>query len=279
LGLTHVLNGKDQADNAKKESIIMKYLGWKPPQYKHWGFINFTDLQISKSKTKLAIEQGEFTSWNDIRLPYLAALKRRGYQAGAFRKYALEIGLSLNDKTVSKKEFWKNVNAFNKEIIEPKSNRYFFVDDPVEIKIENAPPEKVMLDLHPDFPDRGKRELLVKGEVHISEHDLKRLNEGSVHRLMDYCNFELKDGKWHFISEEYDNYKNVKNKGAIIHWLPIENTVEVEVLLENNTAATGLGEENMKCLKEGDIVQLERRYFARVDKIEDNKVTFWYLHK
>ena len=146
LGLTHVLNGKDQTDNAKKEALIMEYFGWKPPIYKHWGFINFIGLQISKSKTKLAIEQGKFTGWDDIRLPYLAALKRRGYQAGAFRKYATEIGLSLNDKTVSKEEFWKNVNSFNKEIVEKKANRYFFVDQPVKIKIVNGPKTKVKMD-------------------------------------------------------------------------------------------------------------------------------------
>lgn len=280
LELTHVMNGKDHTDNGIKEKIIMEYLGWKPPVYKHWGRINFEGFKLSTSKTKIAIEQGEYTGWDDIRLMTLMALRKRGYQAGAFRKYALEIGLSLTDKTVSKEEFWKNVNAFNKELVEPKSNRLFFVDNPVEIKIEHAPAEKVFLDVHPDFPDRGKRELLVKGEVHISESDLKRLAEGSVHRLIDYCNFEVKENKFVFISEDYEDYKNTNNKGAIIHWLPDDKKdVQVEVLLDNGKTVSGIGEENMKDLKVGDIVQLERRYFARLDSVEDNKFKFWYLHK
>jgi len=279
LGLTHVLNGKDQADNARKEALIMDCFGWKAPEYKHWGFINFIDLQVSKSKTKLAIEQGEFTGWDDIRLPYLAALKKRGYQAGAFRKYALEIGLSLNDKTVSQKEFWKNINAFNKELIEEKANRYFFIHDPVGIKILNSPKKNVSLDLHPDFPDRGQRTLAVHDEINIAEDDYEKFVEGKLYRLMDYCNFELKDKKFLFVSEDYEDFKNAKNRGMIIHWLPVEDNIVVEVVLEDNSHALGLGEKSMLSLEEGSIVQLERFAFARLDKKEGNKFVFYYLHK
>ncbi|MBU0469864.1 MAG: glutamate--tRNA ligase [Nanoarchaeota archaeon] len=280
LGITHVLNGKEHADNGEKEKIIMEYFGWKPPVYKHWGRINFEGFKLSTSKTRLAIEQGEYSGWEDIRLPFLRALRKRGYQPEAFRKYALEIGLSLNDKKVTLEEFWKNINSFNKEIVESKANRYFFVDNPVEVTIENAPAEKVMLDLHPDFPERGKRELLVKGVVHVSESDFKRLGEDKLHRLMDYCNFIIKDNCWNFVSEDYDDYKEAENKGLIIHWLPSEKRLpKVEVLMEDNTRAKGLGEKEMFNLKEGDLVQLERRYFARLDKKEENKLTFYYLHK
>jgi len=280
LGVTHVMNGKEHADNGKKEALINEYFGWKPPVYKHWGRINFQGFRVSASKTKLAIEQGEYSGWDDIRLPFLQALKRRGYQAGAFRKYAIEIGLSLTDKTVTMEEFWKNVNAFNRELVEPKSNRYFFVDKPVEINIEEAPDKAAEIDLHPEYPKRGKRKLPVKGEVHITESDLKRLSEGVMHRLMDYCNFEVKNNKFVFVSEDYEDYKNTKNKGSIIHWLPVcDKVIKVEVLMDNNEIISGLGEEAMTKLKVGDLVQLERKHYARVDEVSKDKIVFWYLHK
>ena len=53
----------------------------------------------------------------------------------------------------------------------------------------------------------------------------------------------------------------------------------VNVVLEDNSGVLGLGEESMKDLQEGDVVQLERNYFARVDKKEGNKIIFYYLHK
>ena len=85
--------------------------------------------------------------------------------------------------------------------------------------------------------------------------------------------------KWVFISEKFEEYKNSEKKGSIIHWLPSETELKVEVLQEDNSLIKGVGEKAMKNLKEGDLVQLERRYFARLDKKEEGKLTFWYLHK
>ena len=279
LGITHVLNGKDQADNAEKEKIIMGYLGWKSPEYKHWGMINFEGFEVSKTKTKLAIEQKQYTGWDDLRLPFLPALRRRGYQPQAFRRFAIEMGLSLADKTVSQEEFWKMINSFNREVIEPQANRHFFVCNPIEITIKGAPNKEAKLNLHPDYPKRGKRTLLAEGKVLISQVDLKKLEKGKIHRLMDYCNFTL-DGKgWKFVSEEYEDYKNSPERGYIIHWLPASKELpQVEVLLDTGEKARGVGEKGLEKLKEGEIIQLERMYFAKLDKVEKRKLVFCYLH-
>ncbi len=279
LGITHVLNGKDHADNAVKEALIMEYLGWRHPEYKHWGMINFTGFTLSTSKTRLAIEQGEYHGWDDIRIPFLCGLRKRGYQPGAFRKYALEIGLSLNDKTVSMEEFWKNINAFNRELIEKNANRYFFVHDAVKVKIMGAPQTEAKIKFHPDYPERGERSLNVNGEVYLNEEDLAKLEEGKVHRLMDYCNFEKVNGKYKFVSENYDEYRNSGNKGIIVHWLPDDKNVVVEVLMENGKELLGLGEKEMLNIKERNIVQLERFAYCTLDKKEKNKLKFLYLHK
>ncbi len=277
-GVTHVLNGKEHADNAAKEALITEALGWKPPVYQHWGKINFKGFKLKTSTTKIAIQQNEFDGWEDIRLPFLPALRKRGYQPGAFRKFALEIGLSLNDKHVTMEEFWKMVNAFNKEIVEAKANRYFFVEDPFKITVIGAPEKKVELLLHPDFPKRGKREFAVKDTFYISGKDFKKLGEGYLHRLMDCCNFRLQGKTFHYVSDSYEEYKNAPDKGNIIHWLPGKGNVEVEVLLEDGRIVLGIGEEGLRELEESTIVQLERLYFARLDEKKD-KIKFYYLHR
>jgi glutamyl-tRNA synthetase len=273
LGVTHVMNGKEHADNGKKEILIMNCFGWESPEYKHWGRINFEGFQVSASKTRIAIEQGEYTGWDDIRLPFLPALRKRGYQPEAFRKYALKVGLSLTDKTVPIEEFWKMVNAFNKEIVEKKANRYFVVLDPKEITVEGGISKKVEMDLHPDFPKRGTRVLNVKNKVLISGGE--KLAAGKVHRLIDYCNFKIVSGKFKFVSEDYADYKSSKNKGSIIHWLPSEEKLEVSVMLEDGSVVSGIGESAIGKLKIGSLVQLERMYFARLDSAGK----FWYLHQ
>ena len=65
-----------------------------------------------------------------------------------------------------------------------------------------------------------------------------------------------------------------------MHWVPIQKGLpKINLLLADNTIVSGYGEEAMNCLKEGQIIQLERRYFARVDKVGKNEFTLLYLHK
>ncbi|MBW2984633.1 glutamate--tRNA ligase [Candidatus Woesearchaeota archaeon] len=276
MGITHVIRAKEHHDNSKRQEYIYNYLGKKPPQALFVGRINFEDMRVSCSKTRPLIEEGKYSGWDDIRLPFLDALKRRGYQPEAFIKYALDVGMSLNDKNVTKREFFKVINAFNREIIDPGSYRFFFVGRPKKVKIENAPEQEIELDLHPDNKKGGRR-FKVNDEFYIDEDDFKGLREKKLYRLMDCANFTKKEGKLFFDSTEYEKYKD-KGTG-IIHWLPAQGNIEVEVMTDEGKKIHGLGESTMKDIKGGDIVQLERFGFCRLDKKEKNKLIFWYTHK
>ena len=269
-GVTHILRAKDHADNAKRQEYIYNYFKWDIPETIFVGRINFIGLNVSCSKTKPLIENGTYTGWDDIRLPFIPALKRRGYQPEAFTRYALEIGVSLNDKTVSKEEFFKTLNAFNREIIEEKANRYFFVEEPSKIIIENAPSLTVELHLHPTLRREG-RPFKTNGEFYIQD----KLEEGKLYRLMDCLNFEYKKGKCVFHSTEY---KEVRGKAKMIHWLPVAaDLVQIKVLMEDGKLKKGLAEPLAKDLEEGTIVQFERFGFCRLDDKED--MMFWFLHR
>ena len=87
LGITHALRGKDHADNAKKQAFIHKALGVPTPEAVSVGRINFTEgVEVSCSKVKPKVESGFYNGWDDIRLPFMKALKRRGFQAEALRR-------------------------------------------------------------------------------------------------------------------------------------------------------------------------------------------------
>ncbi len=278
LGLTHVINGKDHADNAKRQKYIFDYMGWKRPVYINWGRINFQGFEVSCTKTKEKIQQGEFDGWEDIRLPFLPALQRRGYQPRAFIKLAEDIGLSLTDKTVSMEEFFKNLNANNKDIIDSKSGRFFFIDDPVEIEVKDIPELTIELNKHPDFPKRGKRFFSTKNRFYIQRDDWAKIKNNELYRLMDCANFVRRNKIYAFDSQEYEKYKTFGD--FIMHWLPVEeNLVNVEVLMPDKTIRKGFGEPELKNISKGDVVQLERFGFCRLDKIENNKLTFWYAHR
>ena len=278
LGLTHVINGKEHADNAKRQKYIFDYFKWKRPTYINWGRINFEGMEVSCSKTKQKIEYGEFDGWDDIRLPFMLALRRRGYQPEAFINFAIDMGVSLTDKTVTKEDFFKTIDAFNKEIIDPISDRYFFIDNPIEITISEAPEQDVEIKLHPDNPKKGVRKFKCKDQFYITKADHKSMKANKLYRLMDCLNFKKKGKDFTFEGKDYAEYKD---KGEmIIHWLPVsKDLIDVEVLMPDNTTVKGLGESGMSKLKKGDIIQLERFGFCRLDEIKTKTLKFWFTHR
>jgi glutamyl-tRNA synthetase len=51
------------------------------------------------------------------------------------------------------------------------------------------------------------------------------------------------------------------------------------MVMPDASLVTGFAESTLKGVKEGEVVQLERIGFARLDKKEDGKLRFYYAHK
>ena len=56
--------------------------------------LEFNGLPVSKRKIKPLIENDIIKSWDDPRLPTLAAMKRRGFIPGAIRRFVLSLGMT-----------------------------------------------------------------------------------------------------------------------------------------------------------------------------------------
>lgn len=277
LGITHTLRGKDHADNAKRQEMIHHALKVKTPISLSVGRINFEGFEVSCSKTKERIEKGEFTGWDDIRIPFLLALRRRGYHPEALRRYSLDVGITRVDKSVDIREFFKTIDAHNKDLIDPVAYRYFFVWDPKLIKIKDALQQGITLDLHPDNK-KGGRELLSKGEYYITKDDYGSIKDKELIRLMDCLNFKKEKRSFVFDSEDYETYKEEGKR--IIHWLPKDDKlVNVEVLMPDNTTLKGLAEETIRHMRIDEVCQFERFGFVRLDSKEKDLYKFWFAHK
>ncbi len=278
LGVTHTIRGKDHKDNEKRQKVIFDAFGWKIPVHLYVGRINFEGFELSTTATRQAIERGEYAGWDDIRLPFIAALRRRGYQPETFIQWAIDMGLGENDKTVPIEEFFKNIDSHNRKLLEPIANRYFFVNDPVEVRIVGAQKQTTELALHPDHADRGTRTFETHEHFYLAKDDVAAVEEGKLYRLMECGNFEKKDDAFMFHSRGVEEYRE---KGArIMHWLPVsKDLATIEVVMPDKTSRQGLGEPSLKQLKEGTIVQFERFGFVRLDKKQPNKLVFWFIHK
>lgn len=281
MGLTHVLRGKDHISNTKKQGFIYDYFGWTQPEYIHYGRLKIEELALSTSKTKEGIEKGEYSGWDDVMLGTLRAMAKRGIQPGAVRKVMLDVGVKRSDIRLS----WKNLYAYNKELIERAANRYFFVDSPMELTVTGCDDMEFFAPLHPDFKERGNRNLgkISKNETakfYISSQDFKDLKPGEFIRLMSACNIEVtsKTGtqaEGRFLSGGLDEARRVKAR--LIHWTLPKNSVKVKVISPEGLMH-GYGEPDLKNLKVGEIIQFERFGFLRLDARNDEMI-FYFAHK
>lgn len=114
MKMTHIIRGKDHRDNAKRQELIFEVFNKKYPWCGFLGRYHFKDMELSTSKFRKEIEEGKYSGWDDIKLPTVVSLKKRGYNPKAFHKMAEHIGLSEVDKTIDKKEFFRILDSFNK---------------------------------------------------------------------------------------------------------------------------------------------------------------------
>ncbi len=280
-GLTHVLRGKDHIPNIRKQRFIYDYFGWTPPEYIHYGRLKIEELQLSTSKTKEGIEDGEYTGWDDAKLGTIRAMAKRGIQPEAIRKVMIDVGTKPSDINLS----WKNLYAYNRELIERDANRYFFVDDPKQLTVTGAPEMEINAPLHQDFKDRGNRNLgkIKGGEItfSISSHDFDAIKKGEFVRLMEAFNIEItkvtKDtAESKFASRELEDAR--KKKAKLIHWACPHDKIKAKVISPDGTIE-GYGEPDLKNLKVDDIIQFERFGFVRLDEIKDDEMIFYFTHK
>ncbi len=282
MGVTHAIRGKDHADNALRQEMIHKVLKVDTPESVSVGRINFEGFDLSTTQTKLKIKEGEYDGWDDIRLPFLQSFKRRGYQPGALRKFAVSLGVTQTDKTVSQEEFMKSLNYFNKEIIDPVANRYFCVRNPVVITIKNAPELEIEQDLHPDNK-KGGRKFKTNQNFYIEKDDYDQLQNGQLVRLMGCLNFRVikktpKENMFEFDSKEYGIFRDDASKDKKqIHWLPQDQSqlTKIKIKLEDNTDVDCFAEKGVENVKVNNVVQFERFGFCRCD----SKNSFWYGHR
>jgi glutamyl-tRNA synthetase len=263
MKITATVRAKDQRDNEKRQKYLCDYLGWKQPQNMYVGMINFSNLKLSSSYAQRLIKEKRRDGWDDIRLPFLPSLRRRGYQKEALLKFAEEIGITETDKTTNKEDFFKSINSFNRDLIDKKADRYFTILEPYKkIEITNAPEKNIQLDLYPKIR-LGGRKFFTKGKFYFEE----KFKKDQVYRLMHLYNIKNRE----FVSEEMDERFSAK----MIHWLP-EKSVDIQILDEKNKLVKGLAEEAILKVKENEIIQFERHFFAKL--INKEKMRFIYLH-
>ena len=256
LGITHVVRGKDLVMEDAMETAIWDALGvQRRPHFVHHGLLGLADLELSKTELRKAMERGEVTGIDDPRTWTLQSLARRGIAPEAVRTFVKSFGLSLADVTVPAETLF----AENRKLIDRVADRYFFVKDPVAVRLDRLPDTASLhLSRHPDDPARGQREVPTGDTVHVSRVDFAA-HRGEEVRLKDWCNVIL-DEAARFTSREVKDVPKIQ-------W--VAGGLPATVLMPDGTEARGLGEMALRDARPGQVVQFERFGFARLESVGD----------
>jgi glutamyl-tRNA synthetase len=285
MHVTHIIRGKEHLTNMARQEYMYTHLGWKYPEAIHYGRLKITGASLSKSKIVQGIREGLYDGWDDPRLATFAALRRRGITPEAIKKMIMDVGPKTSDVVLS----WENLYAYNRKILDPTADRYFFVDNPIELTVQNIPKVFVArLHLHPDHPERGFREYTIKPQEDsnsaafwVSKKDVDASEIGNMVRLMELFNVKIEtineySAQASFASESYEQARTAK--APLIHWIPVREDVPCEVVMPDATLAEGIAESACEKLKQNSIIQFERFGFVRIDKV-GMKFTAYFAHK
>jgi glutamyl-tRNA synthetase len=285
MGMTHIIRGKEHYTNMVRQKYMYQHLGWTYPEAIHYGRLKITGAFLSKSKIIQGVKEGVYRGFDDPRLGTFAALRRRGITPQAIKKMIIDIGIKPNDITLS----WETLYSFNRKILDAQSNRYFFVPQPIELKVAALPKTfEAKLPLHPDKPERGYRKYTVapsgseaEARFWVSQGDAQTFEPGKVVRLMELFNVKTRgktDGvvAAEFASESYEDVRKIK--AQLIQWIPTGTEFPCRVVMPDASVVEGFAEADCKKLKPNDIIQFERFGFVRVDEAAE-KLVAYYAHK
>jgi len=253
------------------------------PEAIHYGRLKITGALLSKSKILQGMREGVFKSWDDPRLATFSALRRRGITPEAIQRLIIDVGPKTADVVLS----WENLYAYNRKIVDPVANRYFFVHDPIQLTVKEVPHAfTAKLPLHPDHPERGFRRFEIKpieGEASfwVSCNDKDFFKTGKLIRFMELFNIQIEKVEGHWIDAGFhsESYEEAKKMNApLIHWIPIGAGIPCEVVMPDASVAEGIAEGNCKTLCLNDIIQFERFGFTRVDQL-NKKLTAYFAHR
>ena len=282
IGATHILRGIDLVKEDVIEEFIWDHFNWKKGEFLHYGRIKFSNMKLSKTQSRNNIIQGIFDGWDDPRTWSLQSLEKRGIRAEALKKTLLELGMSTTGIIFD--ESW--LYSKNKDIIDGLSNRYFYVEEPINIEIENVPISECVAEplLLPSNPEKGKREIEVvtkdnKLKVLIAHTDAIKLRKGQIIRLKDLINIQIVsiDLNKNLINSNFHSFE-LNREFSIIQWVSKEENVKVSIIKPDGTISKGNGEVNLVNIPLNKTIQFERFGFVNPIKWEDNVLICYFTH-
>mmetsp|Transcript_3500 Transcript_3500/g.3862 ORF Transcript_3500/g.3862 Transcript_3500/m.3862 type:complete len:650 (-) Transcript_3500:109-2058(-) len=305
-GVSHALRTTEYNDRDEQYAWIQRALNLRRVRIHAFARLNFRYAVLSKRKLTKFVENGTVTGWDDPRFPTVRGVLRRGVNLEALRMFTLSQGASKNVVNMEWNKFWaENKKELDKDAkrymaIDTTRHVKMIMEDDVG---EN---EYKLTAYHPKDPSLGKRVVRLGKEVMLEQIDTEGMVVGEQIVLMRWGVVEITGVQTNdagVITELTGKVKpdgNVKEAKRKLSWLccpqipgtvrknshpttipcelhefdnlitkeKLEETDNFEDFINPHTLATTIvhGDVGLRNLKKGEVIQLERRGYYRVDE-------------
>jgi glutamyl-tRNA synthetase len=281
-GVTHPFRTKEYELRDPVYFRILSLLNLRAPHLMEFSRLSIEGMPVSKRKIKPLIEQGIVSGFDDVRLPTLRGLKRRGIVPEAIKQFVLQQGFSKVESVVD----FSLVESVNRKYLDPRVKRYYFVPDPVQLVVEDAPKKTVKLPLHP-VASMGERIIPTASTFFIPRQDVQKMNAGDVFRLKGLYNVKITK----INDTVHGTYggEELISETAKIQWTT-DDHIPLKILVpglifkgesfnqESLHEMQGYAEKAVGGLPTGEIVQFERVGFVRLEKQKKDLIGI-FTHK
>jgi glutamyl-tRNA synthetase len=282
-GVTHPFRTKEYELRDEVYFYLLDKLNLRKPCLLEFARLSIEGMPVSKRKIKPLIDNGLVTGYDDIRLPTLRGLEKRGIKPQAIKQFIFSQGISKVESKVS----FSLLEAENRKLLDPITKRYFFIKNPTKLIVENAPKIKKSIKLHPKNKKLGTREIKSNKIFYIPKEDVKNIKIGDIFRLKDLFNVKIKNINTE-LNADYIGDDLIANTSKI-QWTT-EDYIKMNILIpkilfingnfnKNSVEkAVGFAENAVSKLRNNDIIQFERFGFVRIEK-DKNKIIGYFTHK
>ncbi|GLV40122.1 Glutamyl-prolyl-tRNA synthetase [Carabus blaptoides fortunei] len=291
--VTHTLRTMEYHDRDAQFYWFIEALGLRRPHIWEYSRLSMTNTVLSKRKLTWFVQEKLVDGWDDPRFPTVRGVLRRGMTVEGLKQFIIAQGSSRSVVFME----WDKIWAFNKKVIDPIAPRYTALeyDSPVPVLVKGVTLEPLTVPKHPKNAEVGNKIVWVGPRVLIDAADAETLKEGENTTFINWGNLLIKkinreNGKVTSVEAEPNLDNKDYKKTLKLTWLCdtdqgkftpcycvyFEHIINKAVLAkdedfkkyighETRTEMRMLGDPELRNCKKGDIIQLQRRGFFKVD--------------
>jgi bifunctional glutamyl/prolyl-tRNA synthetase len=292
--VTHALRTTEYMDRDDQYYWFIEKMNLRRPYIWAYSRLNLQHTVLSKRKLTYFVEEGFVDGWDDPRMPTVRGVTRRGMTVEGLKEFIMAQGSSRSVVTME----WDKIWSFNKKVIDPIAPRHFGLSKLglTKVNVENANDSSAMKAFHPKNESCGEKEVHYSKSVFVETADAETFAPGENVTFINWGNLLIsKINKKDDVITSVDAKLNLENtdykKTTKVTWLAdsdkcsltpavavkFDNIISKPILekdddfkqfINKNTRESEhlLCDPQLKNCKEGDIIQLQRRGFFRVDR-------------